>query len=335
MQPEEWLKVMSQGLYCLPGNFFIDPVRPVAHAFITHGHSDHARPNNQAVVATPGTLAIMRARYGESAGTTQQAVEYGKMLTVSGVNITFIPAGHVLGSAQILLEYGGKRVIVSGDYKRRRDPTCELFKPIPCDVFITEATFALPVFQHPPDSTQIKKVLETLELYPERCVLIGAYALGKCQRIICLLREAGYHETIYLHGAVISLCNLYQELNINLGSVMPVAGIEKDALKGKIVLAPPSALHDRWSRRLPDPVTAFASGWMMIRARARQKLVELPLVISDHADWPELIQTLQDVGAPEVWVTHGREDALVYYANNILGIKARALDIHGYDEEED
>jgi putative mRNA 3-end processing factor len=165
--------------------------------------------------------------------------------------------------------------------------------------------------------------------------LIGAYALGKCQRIICLLREAGHTGTIYLHGAVISLCELYQSRGVGLGSIAPAAGVAKDDLKGKVIMAPPSALHDRWSRRLPDPITAMASGWMTVRARARQKLVELPLIISDHADWPELIQTLEEVGAPEVWVTHGREDALVYYATNKMGIKARPLDLAGYDEEED
>lgn len=334
MHPDQWLKPTAEGLLCVPGDFMIDPMQP-ARALVTHGHADHARANNDWVLATEGTLAIMRARYGEAAGKNRQAAPYDEVIDVNGVKVTFIPAGHVLGSSQILLEYAGARVVISGDYKRRRDPTCDLFRPTACDVFITEATFGLPVFRHPPDGTQIRKILDMLALYPERCVLIGAYALGKCQRILCLLREAGYTDTIYLHGAVISLCELYQERGVDLGSIAPAAGMIKEELKGKIVMAPPSALHDRWSRRLPDPITAMASGWMTVRARARQKLVELPLVISDHADWPELIQTLQDVGAPEVWVTHGRDDALVYYATQKMGIKARPLDLHGYEEEED
>jgi putative mRNA 3-end processing factor len=331
--PEQWLKVTPSGLYCPEGDFMIDPTRPANRALVTHGHADHARPGNGSVLATAGTLAIMKSRYGDSAGAAQE-IGYHQPITLGGVTATFIPAGHVLGSSQILLEYGGSRVVVSGDYKRRRDPTCPPFEPTPCDVFITEATFGLPVFHHPEDSTQIAKITEALAREPERCVLVGAYALGKCQRVICLLREAGHTDTIYLHGAVIALCELYRGRGIDLGALAPVQDVPKDALRGKVVMAPPSALHDRWSRRLPDPITAMASGWMTIRARARQKLVELPLIISDHADWDELTQTLKDVAAPQVWVTHGREDALVYWANR-HGFKARPLDLHGYDDEEE
>ncbi|MFO1243398.1 MAG: ligase-associated DNA damage response exonuclease [Rickettsiales bacterium] len=333
-RPESWLKVTEKGLYCAPGGFYIDPLRPVAKALITHGHADHARPNHDAVLATTGTIGIMNQRYKDAAGKSQQALAYGEILDINGVKVSLHPAGHILGSSQAMLEYDGWRIVVSGDYKRRRDPTCELFHVQPCDIFITEATFGLPVFRHPPDETQIAKLLHALKLYPERCVLVGAYALGKCQRIICLLREAGYDETIYLHGAMQGLCDFYQTQGVDLGPLAPVANVPKEDLQGKIILAPPSALHDRWSRRLPDPVTAMASGWMTIRARARQKLVELPLVISDHADWDELVQTITEVGASEIWVTHGREDALVHYAETI-GLSARPLDLHGYDDEED
>lgn len=332
--PEIWLKPTPAGIYCVAGDFMIDPMRPSPRSVVTHGHADHARGGSESVLATAETLGIMRTRYKDAAGVSLQEAAYGEVINVNGVNVTFLPAGHILGSAQLLLEYQGWRVIVSGDYKRRRDPTCSQFEVRPCDIFITEATFGLPVFHHPPDETEMAKILNMLKLYPERSLLIGAYALGKCQRIICLLREAGYHETIYLHGAVMGLCELYQNLGVNLGSTQPVSEVDKETLKGKIVIAPPSALHDRWSRRLPDPVTAMASGWMTVRARARQKLVELPLVISDHADWDELVQTIQEVQAPEIWVTHGREDALVYYAKQ-LGLKARPLDLEGYDEGED
>ncbi len=331
--PEHWLRITPAGLYCSAGDFMIDPVQPASRALITHGHADHARPGNGAVLATRETLAIMKSRFGENAG-AGEAIGYGEKRDVNGVKVEFLPAGHVLGSAQIVLEYGGQRVVVSGDYKRRRDPTCEAFTPRSCDVFISEATFGLPVFHHPPDSGQISRILDALELEPERCVLVGAYGLGKCQRVICLLREAGYNETIYLHGAVIALCEVYRQQGVELGSLAPVQDFEKVALEGKIVMAPPSALNDRWSRRLPDPICAMASGWMAIRARARQRGVELPLVISDHADWDELTQTIKDVGAPEVWITHGREDAIVYWATK-NGFKARPLDIQGYEDEGD
>jgi putative mRNA 3-end processing factor len=299
---------------------------------VTHGHGDHARPGNRQVLATPETIAIMRARYGEDAGGSLQPANYRETVSVNGVSVTLVPAGHVLGSAQAVIEYRGSRVVVSGDYKRRRDPTCALFEPQPCDVFVTEATFGLPVFRHPPDRHEIDRLLHSLRLFPERCHLVGVYALGKCQRVIALLREAGYDEPIYIHGALASLCELYEQHGVALGPLLPATGVAKAELTGKIVLAPPGATADRWSRRLPDPVSALASGWMRVKQRAKARGVELPLVISDHADWDELIQTLADVGAPEIWVTHGNEEALVHYATS-AGLKARALAVVGYEDE--
>jgi putative mRNA 3-end processing factor len=331
--PQTWLRVVPGGLYCAPGDFFVDPTRAVERAVVTHGHSDHARPNNRNVLATAETIAIMQARYGEGAGGMLQALRYGETVTINSVSVTLVPAGHVLGSAQAVIEYQGSRVVVSGDFKRRRDPTCALFEPQPCDVFITEATFGLPVFRHPSDRHEIDRLLHSLRLFPERCQLVGVYALGKCQRVIGLLREAGYDAPIYVHGALIALCELYERLGVRLGPLLPVAGVAKDELAGKIVLAPPGATADRWSRRLPDPVSAMASGWMRVKQRAKASGIELPLVISDHADWDELTQTLVDVRAPEIWVTHGNEEALVHYASG-MGLKARALALVGYEDEE-
>ena len=333
-RPESWLRVTPSGLYCEPGDFFIDPTQAVERAVVTHGHGDHARPGNAHVLATPETLAIMRQRYGDEAGGALQALGYGEAVTVSGVGVTLVPAGHVLGSAQAVLDYQGSRVVVSGDYKRRRDPTCVPFQPVSCDVFITEATFGLPVFRHPPDGHEIDKLLHSLRLYPERCQLVGVYALGKCQRVIALLREAGYDAPIYIHGALAGLCELYEQHGVALRPLLPATGAAKAELAGKIVLAPPGATADRWSRRLPDPVSALASGWMRVKQRAKARGVELPLVISDHADWDELTQTLTAVGAPEIWVTHGNEEALVHYAAGI-GLKARALALLGYEAEEE
>jgi putative mRNA 3-end processing factor len=231
------------------------------------------------------------------------------------------------------LAYKGQRIVVSGDYKRRPDPTCPPFEPVPCDVFITEATFALPVFHHPSDAGEIGKLLRSVDTFPERTHLVGVYALGKCQRVIRLLREAGYDKRIWLHGGLMSLCKLYQEHGLDLGDVAPVSEAILETFRGAIVLCPPSALADRWSRRFAEPIAAVCSGWMNVRARARQRGAELPLVISDHADWPELTQTLKDVGAPRVWVTHGREEALVHYARG-LGIDAEALHLAGREDEE-
>ncbi|MEN3952074.1 ligase-associated DNA damage response exonuclease [Iodidimonas sp. SYSU 1G8] len=321
-----------QGLYCPPGDFFIDPTRPSPRAVVTHGHSDHARAGHGSVLATAETLAIMGARYGEAFTPARQAARYGEKHRIGDATVWLSPAGHVLGSAQAVIEAHGRRIVVSGDYKRRPDPTCAPFEPVPCDVFVTEATFGLPVFRHPDDGKEVAKVLHTLELFPERCVLVGAYALGKAQRIIALFRRAGHDAPIYLHGALEKLCGLYTSLGVELGDLRLAKDADKVELMGRIVMAPPSALGDRWSRRLPEPVTAFASGWMRVRARARQGGIELPLVISDHADWDELTATLTELSPQEVWVTHGREDALVHWAG-LNGLKAKPLHLAGYDEE--
>jgi len=328
----DWLKVTPRGLYCVPGDFFIDPGGVVERAVITHGHSDHARPGHAHVLTTAATIAIMRQRMGESAGGNFQALGYGEMLDLGGVAVRLIPAGHILGSAQIVLEHGGTRVVVSGDYKRRPDATCAPFEPLACDIFITEATFGLPVFRHPDDRGEIARLLRSVAREPERCHLVGVYALGKCQRVLSLLRQLGYDAPVYLHGALTPLVQLYEALGVALGPVLPVAGVARAELCGKIVLAPPSAGTDIWARRLPDPVVAFASGWMRVRQRAKQRGVELPLVISDHADWDELLAVIADAAPAEVWVTHGAEDALVRQCA-LSGVAARALSLVGFDDE--
>ena len=332
VKPATLLCPRPEGLYCGPGDFYIDPVRPVARAVITHGHADHARAGHGVVVATAETLAIMEARYGEDFAGARTALAYGEPVERDGVEVSLAPAGHVLGSAQAVVRWKGLTITVSGDYKRRRDPTCARFEPAPCDVFVTEATFGLPVFRHPDDREEIAKLLKSLHQFPERAHLVGVYALGKAQRLIRLLREAGYERTIYVHGALERLNALYEAHGVALGPLAPATGSKAD-FAGQIILAPPSAIAERWSRRFPDPLTAFASGWMRIRARARQRAVELPLILSDHADWDELTATLDELRPAEVWITHGREEALCRWAE-LHGLSARALRLVGYEEDE-
>jgi putative mRNA 3-end processing factor len=328
-----WLKAEPQGIHVVPANAWIDPSRAVDRALVTHGHADHARGGHGETFATPETLAIMDLRYNTREGAVP--VAYGETVRLAGgVDATFIPAGHVLGSAQILLEHAGERVVITGDYKRRHDPTCPPFEVTPCDVFITEATFGLPLFKHPPIGEELAKIGRRLKAEPDRCVLVGAYALGKAQRVIAELRDMGHHEPIYLHGAMERMCRLYQEWGVDLGDLRLVADAGKDDLRGQVVICPPSALNDRWSRRLPDPVTAMASGWMRVRQRARQRGVELPLVISDHADWDELTETIQQVNPQETWITHGREEALLRW-HQLNQRRARALALVGYEDEDD
>jgi putative mRNA 3-end processing factor len=329
--PETWLRNLAGGLFCEPGGFFVDPMRAVERAVITHAHSDHARPGHAAVLASPATLALMRAR--GVAGASERAVAWGERVQAGEVTLWLEPAGHVLGSAQVVMEYRGSRVVVSGDYKRAADPTCDGFVPVPCDVFVTEATFGLPVFRHPPAAAEIARLLASVVLFPERTHVVGCYSLGKTQRLIALLRAAGWDGPVWLHGALAPMCAVYAAQGVALGDLRAATVAAKADLVGQIVLAPPTAIADRWARRLSDPVVCLASGWMRVRQRAKQGGVELPLVISDHADWDELNATLDEVGAPEVWVTHGAEEALIHAAG-LRGIKGRALRLVGYGEED-
>ena len=319
-----------EGLYCPGGDFFIDPTRPVPRALITHGHSDHARPGHGAVMATRETLDIMAIRYGEDF--TQSRQPYTDPTRIGEVTVSFHPAGHVLGSAQIAVEGQGQRIVVSGDYARVPTPTCAPFEPVPCDIFVTEATFALPVFRHPPPQVEIARLLASVEANPDRSHLIGAYALGKAQRVIAAIRQAGWDAPIHIHGALQRLCDYHVAQGIDLGDLRLATEGRKSDFAGAIVIAPPSAFATTWAQRFPDPVLSFASGWMQVRARARQRGVELPLIISDHIDWPHLTATITELNPSEVWITHGREDALMRWCE-LTQRAAKPLHLVGYEDE--
>jgi putative mRNA 3-end processing factor len=336
MRPADLLIPRPEGLYCPPGDFHIDPTRAVARALVTHAHSDHAIPGHGAVLATRETLDIMAIRLGEGFAGATQAATFGERIALDGTTVSFHPAGHVLGSAQIAVEAPGLRIVAAGDYKRTPDPTCAAFEPVPCDIFITEATFGLPVFCHPDPKAEARRLLHSLAQFPERTHLVGVYALGKAQRLIRLLREVGHAGPIFLHGALRRLCDYYAAQGIDLGD-LPDATLERGRARdfaGQIVLGPPSAFAAPWVRRFADPLVAFASGWMQVRARARQRGVELPLVVSDHCDWPELTGTIAELDPSEVWVTHGREEALVRWCA-LQDRPARPLHLVGYEDEAD
>ena len=260
MRPEDILVPTPAGVCCKLGAFHIDPTRPVERALITHAHSDHARAGHGAVLATQETLDLMRLRYGENFAGSTQAAAYGESVALGGAKVTFHPAGHVLGSAQIAVEADGLRVVASGDYKNVADPTCAPFELVPCDVFITEATFALPVFRHGEPGGEIAKLLRSVALFPERAHLVGAYSLGKAQRVIALLRQAGYDAPIYLHGAMEKITRYYESRGIALGELRLVSGATKQTLAGTITICPPSALNDLWTRRFPDPARRLRLG---------------------------------------------------------------------------
>ena len=330
------MTVRPEGLYCVPAGCYIDPHLPVARAIVTHGHADHARSGHETVFATPETIAIMATRYTDQSVAGAAALEYGRPTDIGGgVKLWLAPAGHILGSAQAVIEYQDRRIVISGDFKRHADPTCTPFQVVQCDVFVTEATFALPVFQHPPLEDEIAKLMRSMTALPERTHLVGVYALGKCQRVMLAMRAAGYSRPIYIHGALQRLIELYENFGFDFGPWILVSDVnakERETFRGELVLCPPSALADRWSRRFPDPLPAMASGWMQIRARARQRRAEMALIISDHADWDDLIKTSLETGAPDVWITHGRVEAL-QIALEKQGVRAKSLDLIGREEE--
>lgn len=332
---EQWMQVRPEGLYCAPADIYIDPIEPVPRAIITHGHADHARSGHGDVFATPETIDIMRTRYYLGDETRENGLKYGQRFDLgNGVTLWFASAGHILGSAQAVIEFEGTRVVAAGDYKRHSDPTCAPFEVIPCDVFITEATFALPVFQHPPLETEVEKLLRSLRTLPNRTHIVGVYALGKCQRVMKTLRLAGYEAPFYIHGALKRLTELYESYGQDFGTwelVSDIPRADKHLFQGKIVLCPPAQINDRWSRRFADPLPTVASGWMQIRARARQKRAEMALVVSDHADWGDLIRTCEETKAGDIWITHGRVEALEY-ALKQRGMQAKALNLIGRDE---
>lgn len=328
MRPDQILHPTEAGLYCPPGDFFIDPIRPVPRALITHAHGDHARAGHGSVLATRETLQIMAIRYGEDfTGARQEAVGVTR---IGGVEVSFHPAGHILGSAQIaVMPDRGPKIVVSGDYCRAPNPVCAPWEPVACDIFVTEATFGLPVFRHPDPLAEMARLRASMAEFPERPHLIGAYALGKAQRVIALARAAGIDGPIAIHGALERLCRFHVEQGIDLGPLVPATA---DDVSAQLVIAPPSAFASPWVQRFRDPVIGFASGWMAVRARARQRGVELPLVISDHVDWPQVTQTITELAPSEVWITHGTEDGLMRWCE-LQGIPARPLRLVGYEDE--
>ncbi len=312
---------------------YIDPIKPVDKAIITHAHADHAKPYHKKVLASEDTINIMKLRYGDNCAEEFQILKYGEKINVNGIFISLHPAGHILGSSQILLENKGYKTLITGDYKTIKDQSSQEFCLVKSHSIITEATFGLPIFKHPNPNDEIKKLLLSLNFNNNQSHLVGCYSLGKAQRVISLLRENGYDETIYIHGACEKICSYYLYKGVKLGNLKKVDKENKKNLIGKIVIAPPSALKDKWARNIPQVKHCMASGWMTVKQRAKQKLIELPLIISDHADWNELTSTIKANCAEKVWITHGREEGLQHWCD-LNKINAKALYLKGRDEED-
>ena len=314
----------AEGLYCPAAQAWIDPHRPVTRALITHAHADHARPGCDEYWATTSSAGILRQRLGQSINL--RTLNYKQQQQIGNAVVSFHSAGHVLGSAQIRLEVNGEVWVVTGDYKRCPDPSCEPFDPVPCNVLITEATFALPIYRWSDGATLAHSIKEWWQGDRSRPSLLFCYAFGKAQRVMAELAAIGVDDEVLLHGAVETVTRHYRDLSVPMVPSRPVSELpRKESLAGRLVLAPPSAHRSSWMRRFPAPQTAFASGWMAVRGARRRKGYERGFVLSDHADWQGLIRTVKESGAQRVYVTHGQNDVLARYLNEVEGIQAAPL----------
>jgi len=317
----------QRGLYCLQGDFYIDPWEPVERAIITHAHADHARPGSDEYLCAATGAGVLQHRMGADADVT--GIAYGEVVDHQGVQISFHPAGHVLGSAQVLLEYKGQRWVISGDFKRQADPTCTPFEPVPCHTFITEATFALPIYTWEP----VSQVVDQIHAWWQQCAsvgrpaVLGCYAFGKSQRLIAELRGRT-DDPIWLHGAIENLNERYRESGLTvLTNVHRVADAPaKQDWAGQLVLSPPGAIGSRWANRFKRAEIALASGWMRVRGNRRWQSYDRGFALSDHADWPALLQTVEQTQASRVLVTHGTSEAFARFLREQRGIDAISLD---------
>lgn len=325
----ELLKITSQGLYCAPGDFYIDPWESVDTAIITHGHGDHARWGMGKYIAVNECEAILRKRLPDAHISTYT---YGEIFYIGDVKLSFHPAGHILGSAQVRIEYNNEVWVFTGDFKRDWDPTCKPFEVVKCDVFISEATFSLPVYRWPDFHKEVKEIHDWWMKNKSEGFnsVVCCYALGKAQRLIAGLRQLT-DEPIWVHGSIDEINQSYAQSGLGWKDVRKVPLDNTEKFSGAMILCPPSALGSVWNKRLSPKKVAFASGWMRLRGNRRRKGYERGFVISDHADWPSLIQTVEETGCKKVYFTHGHTDAIVRYLRE-KGIKAYDLKLP-YDVE--
>ncbi len=310
------LRETALGLYCPEGDFFIDPWQAVPRALITHAHGDHARPGSAAYLCTPGTAALLRRRLG--ADTAIETISQGERIRLGSADVSFHPAGHVLGSAQIRIEGATGVWVAAGDYKRAADPTCDPFEPLRCDTFITESTFGLPIYRWDDTAAIMRDIVQWWEAnrQAEKASVIFCYTLGKAQRLLAELARLT-DRTVFVHGMMLGMIDAYREAGVALPEVKPViekterpARAKKASFAGELVLAPLSARGTPWMRRLGTLSDAFASGLMRVRGVRRQRAYDRGFVISDHADWPDLLRTITETGASRVLATHGYAEPL-------------------------
>lgn len=330
------LKIMDQGLFCPAGNFFIDAWKPVPICLVTHAHGDHAYWGHGLYIGSPETLRIIKHRFGRDIPCQPLAAQ--QKIKLGNCWVSLHPAGHILGSSQVRIEDAKCVTVISGDYKRQSDPTCELFEVVECDIFVTESTFALPIYQWPENEVLEQQVFNWWQENAQsgHASIVFCYSLGKAQRVMNMLMNRS-SQKIYLHGAVYSLSKLYREMGIKLIDFAPVSEREKGvSFQQDLIIAPPSAIGTPWMKRFGLCKTAFASGWMEVRGTRRRKALDRGFVLSDHADWTDLIRTIEQTKAKIVLTTHGSSAILAKYLQEEKGIEARELQgLAQHFEEED
>ena len=326
------IELTPKGLYCRPGDFYLDPWQPVERAFVTHAHSDHAHYGSKHYLAHPATAAIMRMRLGEADITT---LEYAQRLTINGVHISLHPAGHILGSSQIRLEHRGEVWVFSGDYKTAPDRTCAAFESIACHTFMSESTFALPVFRWPDAHSVFDEIHDWWRANQQqgRASLLMAYSLGKAQRLLAGLDFS--IGPVYVHGAIEKINSLYRDHGVDLPPLPTPSQVDRSTdFRTALIVAPPGSAMSLWARRFAPFSDAFASGWMQLRGTRKRHNVDRGFVISDHADWSGLNQAVRSSGAEKVLLTHGYAQSFARWLCE-SGLDAAALDTRFSGEQDD
>lgn len=331
------LVVQKQGLFYSPGNFYIDPLRPVPLALITHAHGDHARSGSGEYITSEKNAALLRRRVGSDAKIT--SYPYGEPFILNNSQISFHPAGHILGSSQIRCESNSYVTLISGDYKRQEDQTADPFETIPCDLFVTEATFGLPIYNWPTVETSTHEILKWWQQNANDgfASILFCYALGKAQRILQMIKNHLQTGPVYIHGSIQAFNTLYQEEGFDFSfATSPLDNPKNFDYSNALILAPPSTFRSVWMKRFLPCKTAFASGWSLVRGNRRRSGYDKGLVLSDHADWKDLLRTIEETKAKKVLVTHGYEQLLSRYLKEELGLDAKPLAGYGFipNEEE-
>ena len=331
-QKTQLIEFTGKGLFCPPGNFYIDPWKPVENAIITHAHSDHAYVGHTNYLCHHYTKPLLQARLGDN---NYQSIEWNEGININGVKVSLHPAGHIIGSSQVRVEYDNEVWVVSGDYKTENDGISGAFEPVKCNVFITESTFGLPIYNWQPQQVIFESIRNWIikNKQQNKTSVLFAYSLGKAQRVLKAIEPLG--QTVMVHGAIFNMHQALVSAGFNLPSIERITPeTPKEKLKNSIVIAPPGADGTTWMKKFEPSATGTCSGWMQVRGNVRRRNTDAGFALSDHADWDGLLTAVNATGAEKVYVTHGFQSAFSRYLNEKGIWSAEVKTAYGNDEEE-